>query len=99
MTGFKIKKHLKVHLVSSQLPDLDDVGKSKLCGGIRAPCHLCENMEDTCTFKNKQLDEIHQINKKYNCSSKMAVHFIECQICGEQYTESTKTKYRSMANK
>ena len=28
----------------------------------------------------------------------MAVHLIECEICGEQYTGSTKTKFRSRAN-
>ena len=28
----------------------------------------------------------------------MAVYFIECEICGEQYTGSTKTKFRSRAN-
>ena len=35
----------------------------------------------------------------YNCSSIMAVYLIECQMCGKQYTESPKTKYRSRANK
>ena len=47
------------------------------------PC-LCENMKDTCTFKSKHLDEIHKINKKYNCNSKMTVYLMECQICAEQ---------------
>ena len=28
----------------------------------------------------------------------MAVYLIECKICGEQYTGSTKTKFRSRAN-
>ena len=28
----------------------------------------------------------------------MAVYFIKCEICGEQYTGSTKTKFRSRAN-
>ena len=44
--------------------NLDEVGKSKLCGGKRPPCHLCQNMKDTCIFKSKHLDEIHQVNKK-----------------------------------
>ena len=33
MIGFKINKNLKAHLVRSQLPDLDEVGRSKPCGG------------------------------------------------------------------
>ena len=51
MIGFKNNKNLNAHLVRSQLPNLDEVGKSKPCGGKRPPCHLCENMKDTCTFK------------------------------------------------
>ena len=98
MIGFKINKNLKAQLVKSQLPDLDEVGRSKPCGRKRPPCYLCENMKDTCTFKSKHLNEVHKINKKYNCNSKMAVYLIECEICGEQYTGSTKTKFRYRAN-
>ena len=98
MTGFKINKNLKAHLVRSQLPDLDEVGRSKPCGGKIPPCHLCENMKDTCTFKSKHLSEVHKTIKKYNCNTKMAVYLIECEICGEQYIGSTKTKFRSREN-
>ena len=83
MTGFKINKNLKAHLVRSQLPDFNEVGRSKPFGKKRAPCRLCGNMKDTCTFKSKHLNEVHKINKKYNCNSKMAVYLIECGICGE----------------
>ena len=58
LIGFKKNKNLKVHLVRSQLPDLDEVCRSKPCVGKRPPCHLCENIKDTCTFKSKHLDEI-----------------------------------------
>ena len=88
--GFKNHKNLKTHLVRSQLPDLDEVGRSKPCGGKRRPCDLCENLKDKCTFKSKHLIKIHKINKKYICNSKMAVYLIQCQICGEQYTGSAK---------
>ena len=95
INGFKINKNLKAHLLRSQLPDLDEISSSKSCGD---KFHLCENMKDTCTFKSKHLDEIHTINKKYNCNSRMTVYFIECQICDEQFSGSTKTKFRSRAN-
>ena len=98
MTGFKINKNLKPHLVRLQLSDLDEVGRSKLCGGKRPPCHLCENIQEMLTFKSKHLNEAHKINKKYNCNSKMAVYLTECEICGEQYTGSTKIKFRYRAN-
>ena len=55
-------------------------------------------MKDTCTCKSKHLNEVRKINKKYNCDSKMAVYLIECEISGEQYTGSTKKKFRFRAN-
>ena len=48
--------------------------------------------------KSKHLDEIHKIDKKYSCNSKTAVYLIERQVRGEQYSRSTKTKFRSMVN-
>ena len=47
---FKFIKNLKAHLVRSKLPDFDEVCRSNPCGGKRPPCHLSENMKDTCTF-------------------------------------------------
>ena len=92
MTGFKINKNIKAHFVKHL------AHRSKPCGGKGPPYHLCENMKDTFTFKSKHLNEVHKINKKYNCNSKMAVYLIECEICGEQYTGSTKKKVRFRVN-
>ena len=64
MIGFKINKNLKAHLVRSQLANLDEVGRSKPCRGKRPPCHLCENMKDTCTFKSKHLNEVHKLKQE-----------------------------------
>ena len=71
--GIKNNKNLKAHLVRPQLPDLDEVGRSKPHGGKRPLSHLCENMKDTCTFNNKHLNEVHKIYKKCNCNSKLSV--------------------------
>ena len=91
LIGFKNNKSLRDHLVRSQLPDIEETGKSEPCGGKRPPCHLCKNMKNTCTFKSKHFNEVYKINNDYNCNSKMAVYLIECRVCGEQYTGSTKT--------
>ena len=64
----------------------------------RPPCHLCENVKDTCTFKSKHLSEVYKINKQYSCNLKMTVYVIGFEICGEQYTGITKVKFRSRAN-
>ena len=71
---------------------------SKPCGGKRPPCHLCKNMKNTCSFKSKHFKEVYKINNDYNSNSKMAFYLIECRICGEQYTGSTKTKFWLRAN-
>ena len=55
-------------------------------------------MKNTCTFKSKHFNEVYKINNDYNCHSKMAVYLIECRVCGEQYTGSTKTKFRLRSN-
>ena len=98
LMGFKNNKSLRDHLVRSQLPDIEETGMSKSGGGKRIPCHLCKNMKNTCAFKSKHFNEAYKINNDYNCNSKMAVYLIECRVCGEQYTGSTKTKFRSRAN-
>ena len=41
MIAFKNDKKLKTHLVGSQLPDLGEVERSKLCGWKMPPCQLC----------------------------------------------------------
>ena len=55
LIDFKNNKNLKTHLVRWQLPELDEVGRFKPCGGKRRPCHLYENIKDICTFKSKHL--------------------------------------------
>ena len=79
--GFKNNKNLKSHLVRAALPDINEVGRCKPCGGKRSPCQLCSNMKNTSTFKSKHSNEVYQIKKKFNCNSKMIVYLIECRVC------------------
>ena len=51
--GFKNNKNLKSHLVRAALPNINEVGRCKPCGGKRPPCQLCCNMKNTSTFKSK----------------------------------------------
>ena len=37
-------------------------------------------MKNTCTFKSKHLNEVHKINKKYNCSSKIEVNVVSNKL-------------------
>ena len=86
-------------MVKSALPDINEVGRCKPCGGKRSPCQLCSNMKNTTTtFKSKHSDEVYQIKKNFNCNSKMIVYLIECSVCGKQYNGNAVTKFRARAN-
>ena len=80
MICFRINTNLNAHLVRSQLPDFDEAGRSKSCGGKIPLCHLCKNMKHTCSFKSKHLNEVHKIKKSHSCNSKMAVCLMEREM-------------------
>ena len=52
----------------------------------------------TSTFKKRNSDEIYHIHKPRYCNSKKTVYLIEHNQCCEQYTGSSKTKFRYKAN-
>ena len=91
--GFKNNKNLKSHLVRVALPDINEVGRFKPCGGKIPPCQLCNNMKNTSTFKSKHSKEVYQIKKNFNFNSKMIVYLIECRIYGKQYNGSAVTNF------
>ena len=78
--GFKNNKNLKSHLLRTAIPDIYEVGRCKPYGGKRPPCQLCSNMKNTSTFKSKRSNAVYQINKNFNCNSKMVVYLIECRV-------------------
>ena len=97
LIGFKNDKSLKDHWVRSQLLYIEEKGRPKPCEGKR-PYHLCKSMKETRILRSKHFDELYQINNYYNCNSKMTAYWIECRVCGEQYTGGAKTKFRSRPN-
>ena len=98
MIGFKNNKNLKSHLQREVLPDINKVGTSKPCGRKRPPCQLYSNMKNTSTFQSKRSNKVHQLNKKFNCNSKMVVYLIECRVRRKQHNGSTVTKFRARVN-
>ena len=58
------------------VPDINEVGRYEPCSGKRPPCQLCSNMKNTSSFKSKHSNEVYQINKNFNCNSKMLVSLI-----------------------
>ena len=51
--GLKKNKNFKSHLVRATLPDINEVGRCKPCGGKRPPCQLCSNMKNESTYESK----------------------------------------------
>ena len=80
------------------LPDISEEDRLESCGGKRSPCQLCSNMKNTSTFRGKYSKEVYQINKKFNCNSKMVVYLIECSVCRKQYKSTTVTKFSTRVN-
>ena len=50
--GLKKNKNFKSHLVRTTLPDINEVGRCKPCGGKR-PCQLCSNMKNESAHESK----------------------------------------------
>ena len=56
------------------------------------------SLKNTSTFKSKHSNKVYQIEKNFNCNSKMVAYLIECRVCGKQYNGSTVTKFCARAN-
>ena len=54
------------HLVRSQLPDIEEISRSKACGGKKPPCNLSKSMKDTSPFKSIHFDDVYTINNDHN---------------------------------
>ena len=55
-------------------------------------------MEDRCIFKSKQFDVVYKINNDHNCNLKVSVYLMECRVCSELCTGSTKTNFQAREN-
>ena len=98
VVGFKKGRSLKDLLVRARLPELKQGGgKSAGCG--KTGCEVCEFLEPTEHFTNKEGDRKYSIkNVSLNCNSKNVVYLIQCKTCGIQYVGSVGTKFRSRIN-
>ena len=97
VVGFKKGRSLKDLLVRAKLPELKQ-GGGKSAGCNRTGCEVCEFLEPTESFTNKEGDKKYTINSSLNCNSKNIVYLIQCKTCGIQYVGSASTKFRSRIN-
>ena len=55
---------------------INEVDRWEPCSGKRPLRQLCSNMKNTSTFKTNHSNEVRQIKKIINCSSKIVVYLI-----------------------
>ena len=98
VVGFKRGKSLKDILVRAKVPEVKPIsGESVGCSSKR--CKVCEVINPTKTFSNKEDDRTFHIKGgKLNCNSQNIVYLVQCKTCNLQYVGSTTTKFRLRFN-
>ena len=97
LVGFRNGKSLKQFLVRAKLPTVKCKGSSGICNA--KPCEVCQYIEPTKTFSNKDKSVTYSIEgNDLNCSSKMVVYLVQCKSCNKQYIGSASTKFRLRFN-
>ena len=102
MVGFRKGKSLKDLLVRAKLPLLEEepgCNKCKKPGKRGPPCQICNMIEESTTFSDKDESRIFDIRKgPLDCNSVNVVYLIQCRVCKKQYCGSTVTKCRTRLN-
>ena len=98
IVGFKKGKSLKEFLVRAKVAPLLDnsVKGSKGCGKRR--CDVCNFLENTNIFSDKNKENTYNIRSDLNCDSNNVVYLVNCKQCKIQYVGSTSTKFRTRFN-
>ena len=102
MVGFRKGKSLKDLLVRAKLPIIEEEPGCDKCpktGRRGPPCQVCNLMEVSTTFTDREESRSYDIRKgPLNCNSEYVVYLIQCKICKKQNCGSTLTKFRTRLN-
>ena len=98
LVGFKRGKSLKDLLVREKLTKINKgIGASCKYGGNR--CGVCQIINVTQTFSNKEGDRTYEIRSDtLDCNSENVVYLVQCKTCNMQYVGSASTKFRLRLN-
>ena len=65
----------------------------------KSRCDVCNYLEASRTFSNKNASKEYEIRKgALNCNSTNVIYLMQCKVCSLQYVGSTKTKFRYRFN-
>ena len=100
IVAFRRAKNLKDILVRARIPTLhekQDLG-CRGCQG-RRDCNVCELIEESTTFSNKDKSKTYDIRKgPLHCNSRGVVYLLQCKTCDMQYVGICSTKFCERIN-
>ena len=94
--SYRYARKLSGYSLRAKLYPLERKRGSYKCGSSR--CQVCNNIEETETFKSTVTGETYKINDHLCCIDKCLIYLSTCKVCSKQYTGKTVDKLRSQWN-
>ena len=92
MLSFRTSQKLSSYLVRAKLYPLERTVGSRKCSKKR--CEVCENVQNSDTFRSSVTSETFKINHRLTCDDKCLVYLFTCKTCSKQYTGETTDQFR-----
>ena len=84
MVSFRTSRKLSSYLVRAKLCLLERNVCSRKCS--KKQCEVCENVQNSNTFRSSLTSETFKINHWLTCDDKCLVYLFTCKTCPKQYT-------------
>ena len=92
MLSFRTSQKLSSYLVRTKLYPLERTVGCRKCSNKR--CEVCENVQNSDTFRSSVTSERFEINHQLTCDDKCLVYLSTCKTCSKQYTAETTDQFR-----
>ena len=93
MVSFRTARKRSSYLVRGKLYPLE---KTVVLGNVvcKKRCELCENVQNSDTFRSSVTSETFKINDRLTSDDKCLIYFFTCKTCSKQYTGETTDQFR-----
>ena len=92
MVSFRNFQKLSSYLVRAKLYPIERTVGSRKCSKNR--CEVCENVQNSDTFKSSVTSQTFTINDPLTCDDKCLVYLFTCKTCSKQYTGETTDQFK-----
>ena len=92
IVSFRTSQKLSSYLVRAKLYPLERTVGSRKCSKKR--CKVCENFQNSDTFRSSATSETFKINHRLTCDDKCLVYLFTCKTCSKQYTGETTDQFK-----